>query len=94
MPNSENSRFGRMPRGESKQIRIPKTEDVLAEKMDSFMMSSFCLRVALTTFKNGLDSGFCHRIRGFLRSLRDFLLKEAEGSEGLPNLPSLPFSKF
>ena len=33
-------------------------------------------------------------MRGSLRSLRNLLFKEAEGSEGLPNLLSLPFSEF
>ena len=49
--------------------------------------------VDLTTFKSGLDSVFFHRMRGFLRSLRNLLLKEAESSNGLPTLLSLLFSE-
>ena len=37
---------------------------------------------------------FYHRKRGFLRSQRNLLLKEAEGLEGLPNLLNLPLSEI
>ena len=47
--------------------------------------------VALTTFKSLV---FCHWMPGYLRSLQNLLLKEAEGSEDTPNLRSLPFSEF
>ena len=49
----------------------------------------------MTTFKNGLESRvFYNRTLGFLLCVRNLLLNEAEGSEGLPNLQSLPFSEL